>query len=51
MAEVRGSSPLSSIVDSEPVPVGINVLCDGLGSWWDRVAAGEEIIPPVAAVP
>jgi prevent-host-death family protein len=44
MAEVRGSSPLSSTPSPEPVTVGVNAFRDGLGSWMDRVAAGEEVV-------
>ena len=44
MAEARGSSPLSSTASSEPVTVGVNAFRDGLGSWMDRVAAGEEVV-------
>jgi prevent-host-death family protein len=44
MAEVRGSSPLSSTASSEPVTVGVNAFRDGLGVYLDRVAAGEEIV-------
>jgi prevent-host-death family protein len=41
--EVAGSSPASS-TPSEPVTVGVNAFRDGLGSWLDRVAAGEEVV-------
>jgi prevent-host-death family protein len=44
MAEARGSSPLSSTPSPEPVTVGVNAFRDGLGSWMDRVAAGEEVL-------
>ena len=44
MAEVRGSSPLSSTPSTEPVTIGVNAFRDGLGVWLDRVAAGEEVI-------
>jgi prevent-host-death family protein len=44
MAEARGSSPLSSTPSPEPVTVGVNAFRDGLGSWMDRVAAGEEVV-------
>ena len=46
MAEVRGSSPLSS-TPSTPTGltvVGVNPFRDKLGHWVDRVAAGEEVI-------
>ena len=44
MAEVRGSSPLSSITRGEPVTVGLGAFRDGLGAWVDRVAGGEEVV-------
>jgi prevent-host-death family protein len=45
MAEVRGSSPLSSTSDSTgPITVGSNPFRDKLGYWMDRVAAGEEVV-------
>src|SRR5579875_1210065 len=44
MQEVAGSSPASSTPRPEPVTVGVNAFRDGLGSWMDRVAAGEEVL-------
>jgi prevent-host-death family protein len=44
MQEVAGSSPASSTPSPEPVTVGVNAFRDGLGSWMDRVAAGEEVL-------
>jgi prevent-host-death family protein len=45
MAEVRGSSPLSSTSDSTgPITVGSNPFRDKLGYWMDRVASGEEVL-------
>jgi hypothetical protein len=48
MAEVRGSSPLSSTSSSSPEPtvitVGSNPFRDRLGYWMDVVAAGQEVI-------
>jgi prevent-host-death family protein len=46
MAEVRGSSPLSSTppMPTGPTVVGVNPFRDKLGYWVDRVAAGEEVI-------
>jgi PD-(D/E)XK endonuclease len=45
MAEVRGSSPLSSTPSPEPVTIGVNAFRDGFGSCMDRIAAGEEVVP------
>jgi hypothetical protein len=42
--EVAGSSPASSTPSPEPVTIGVNAFRDGLGSWMDRVAAGEEVV-------
>ncbi len=44
MAEVRGSSPLSSTSSSSVTTVGANAFRDGFGMWMDRVAAGEEVV-------
>ncbi len=45
MAEVRGSSPLSSTSsEGATVVVGANAFRDGFGLWMDRVAAGEEVV-------
>jgi prevent-host-death family protein len=46
MAEVRGSSPLSSTppTPTGPTMVGVNPFRDKLGYWIDRVAAGEEVL-------
>ena len=44
MQEVAGSSPASSTPSPEPVTIGVNAFRDGLGSWMDRVAAGEEVV-------
>ena len=46
MAEVRGSSPLSSTsgaVDGLNV-IGANAFRDRFGYWMERAAAGEEIL-------
>ena len=44
MAEVRGSSPLSSTSSTGATTVGANTFRGQLGYWMDRVAAGEEIV-------
>ena len=42
--EVAGSSPASSTERSDPVVVGSNPFRDRLGYWFERAAAGEEIV-------
>ena len=44
MQEVAGSSPASSTPSPEPITIGVNAFRDGLGSWMDRIAAGEEVV-------
>ena len=44
MAEVRGSSPLSSTSGPGLTATGVNAFRDHLGWWLDRVAAGEAVI-------
>jgi prevent-host-death family protein len=46
MAEVRGSSPLSSTLHSagDPIVLGCNPFRNRFGYWMDRVAGGEHVL-------
>lgn len=45
MAEVRGSSPLSSTSsEAGAITLGSNPFRNRFGYWMDRVAAGEEVL-------
>src|SRR5439155_25971581 len=44
MAEVRGSSPLSSTSLADEITVGAHQFRNHFGYWMERAAAGDEIL-------